>query len=58
MLREKERTVLLLHEGMPAVDRLRTIAALAEPEAHDGILVLGTASFIGEGFDDPALDTL
>jgi len=31
---------------------------LAEAKAGDGVIVIGTTPFIGEGFDAPALDTL
>ncbi|MGI5243284.1 hypothetical protein [Dactylosporangium sp. CA-139066] len=30
----------------------------AEAKAGDGVLVIGTTPFIGEGFDAPALDTV
>jgi len=31
---------------------------LSEADTGDGVLVVGTTPFIGEGFDAPALDTL
>lgn len=31
---------------------------LADAQVGDGVLVIGTTPFIGEGFDAPALDTL
>jgi hypothetical protein len=31
---------------------------LDEARAGDGVLVIGTAPFVGEGFDAPVLDTL
>ena len=34
------------------------MSRIAEANAGDGILVIGTTPFIGEGFDAPALDTL
>ena len=37
-------------------DRRRTGSPTAK--AGDGVLVIGTTPFIGEGFDAPALDTL
>jgi superfamily II DNA or RNA helicase len=35
-----------------------TVSRIAEAKAGDGLLVVGTTPFIGEGFDAPALDTL
>ncbi|WP_394216434.1 DEAD/DEAH box helicase family protein [Brachybacterium vulturis] len=58
LLENDGQSPLLLHGGMSATDRRATIGKLAETEAKDGVLVLGTTSFIGEGFDAPALDTL
>lgn len=58
LLREEGHPPLLLHGGLPAADRREVISALAETDMDDGVLVLGTTSFIGEGFDAPALDTL
>jgi superfamily II DNA or RNA helicase len=43
---------------MTAADRHAAIDRLAEAKAGDGILVIGTTPFIGEGFDAPVLDTL
>jgi superfamily II DNA or RNA helicase len=43
---------------MSASDRRTAVNNLAEAKAGDGVLVIGTTPFIGEGFDAPALDTL
>ena len=43
---------------MSVTDRRTTVSRIAEANAGDGILVIGTTPFIGEGFDAPALDTL
>ncbi|HZL75701.1 MAG TPA: DEAD/DEAH box helicase family protein [Propionibacteriaceae bacterium] len=49
---------LVLQGGMSASDRRTAVNQLAEAKAGDGVLVIGTTPFIGEGFDAPALDTL
>lgn len=49
---------LLLQGGMSVADRRRIIDLLADVKAGDGVLVIGTTPFMGEGFDAPALDTL
>jgi superfamily II DNA or RNA helicase len=43
---------------MSTADRRTVVNRLAEAKAGDGLLVIGTTPFIGEGFDAPALDTL
>ena len=43
---------------MTTTDRRTAINRLADTQAGDGVLVLGTTPFIGEGFDAPTLDTL
>ena len=43
---------------MTATDRRAAVDRLADAKAGDGVLVIGTTPFIGEGFDAPALDTL
>ena len=42
---------------MTAADRSAAVDRLAEAKVGDGILVIGTTPFIGEGFDAPVLDT-
>jgi len=49
---------LVLQGGMSTGDRRSAVGRLAEAKAGDGILVIGTTPFIGEGFDAPVLDTL
>lgn len=49
---------LVLQGGMAAGDRRAAVNRLADAKAGDGVLVIGTTPFIGEGFDAPALDTL
>ena len=49
----------VLRGGMKAAERQKTLTRLAEHSPGDTpLLVVGTSSFIGEGFDCPALDTL
>lgn len=43
---------------MSATDRRTAVDRLGDTKSGDGILVIGTTPFIGEGFDAPALDTL
>jgi superfamily II DNA or RNA helicase len=49
---------ILLQGAMTRKDRRAAVSRLADTKAGDGILVIGTTPFIGEGFDAPALDTL
>lgn len=58
LLADRGHQALLLQGGMTAADRRAAVDRLAEAEAGDGILVIGTTPFIGEGFDAPVLDTL
>ncbi|MFD1210670.1 DEAD/DEAH box helicase family protein [Arthrobacter sp. GCM10027362] len=44
--------------AMNATERKAAVARLAEAGDAEPLLVLGTGSFIGEGFDCPQLDTL
>jgi superfamily II DNA or RNA helicase len=57
-LADRGYQALLLQGGMTAADRRAAVDRLAEAKAGDGILVIGTTPFIGEGFDAPVLDTL
>jgi superfamily II DNA or RNA helicase len=58
-LRSAGKTVTVLSGTMKARDRRRITDELAHhsPQAQP-LLIVGTSSFIGEGFDCPALDTL
>ncbi len=58
LLADRGHQALLLQGGMSTADRRAAVDRLAEAKAGDGILVIGTTPFIGEGFDAPVLDTL
>jgi superfamily II DNA or RNA helicase len=58
LLASHGRRALVLQGGMSTSDRRATVGRLADAKARDGVLVIGTTPFIGEGFDAPALDTL
>ena len=51
------RNIAILRGGMSASERRRCEAALSVPESEER-LILATGRYIGEGFDDPRLDTL
>jgi hypothetical protein len=55
---ERGHRPLVLQGGMSVKDRRRTARRIEEANPGDGLLVVGTTPFIGEGFDAPALDTL
>lgn len=52
------RNLVVLHGGMKTRERKEAIARLAEIPATDERTVIATGRYIGEGFDDPRLDTL
>jgi len=58
MLAARGREALVLRGGMSVANRRAAVARLADASPGDGVLVVGTTPFIGEGFDAPALDTL
>lgn len=58
MLAEGGHKVVSLQGGMTTKARRAAVDVLADAKAGDGVLVIGTTPFIGEGFDAPALDTL
>lgn len=58
MLRQRGHRPILMQGGMTTGERRDAVAQLAAADAGDGIVVVGTTPFIGEGFDAPALDTL
>jgi superfamily II DNA or RNA helicase len=58
MLAARGHQALVLQGAMSATDRRTAVERLGDAKAGDGILVIGTTPFIGEGFDAPALDTL
>ena len=55
----RRKDVTVLSGGMKARERRQIADQLANhtPDS-DPLLIVGTSSFIGEGFDCPALDTL
>ncbi len=58
MLVERGHDALVLQGGMSAAERRAAVDRLADTKTGDGVLVVGTTPFIGEGFDAPALDAL
>jgi superfamily II DNA or RNA helicase len=58
MLGLRGHEALVLQGGMSTAKRRAVVNSLADAKAGDGVLVIGTTPFIGEGFDAPALDTL
>ena len=58
MLAERGHEAVVLQGGMCTTDRRAAVDRLADAKPGDGVLVIGTTPFIGEGFDAPALDTL
>jgi superfamily II DNA or RNA helicase len=57
-LAQRGHRALVLQGGLSVTERRATVSRVAEATAGDGVLVIGTTPFIGEGFDAPALDTL
>ena len=49
---------VLLNGGMSVTDRRAAVDKLSDTRIGEGILVIGTTPFVGEGFDAPSLDTL
>ncbi|MCW3817724.1 DEAD/DEAH box helicase [Micromonospora sp. DR5-3] len=58
LLAEHGHTALVLQGSMSTTARRAAVHRLADTKPGDGVLVIGTTPFIGEGFDAPALDTL
>lgn len=58
ILATRGNQALVLQGSMSTTDRRAAVDRLADAKAGDGLLVIGTTPFIGEGFDAPALDTL
>ena len=58
LLASRGHEAMVMRGGMSATDRRAAVDRLTAASAVDGLLVLGTTPFIGEGFDAPALDTL
>jgi superfamily II DNA or RNA helicase len=57
-LRPATRNLIVLHGGMKAAQRKAALARLSEIPKDDERVVVATGRYIGEGFDDPRLDTL
>jgi len=49
---------VVMQGGMPAAARRAAVDRLDQARTGEGVLVIGTTSFVGEGFDAPVLDTL
>lgn len=58
MLRERGCDPVVLRGGMGAKARTAALARLDPSTAGTPLLVVATGSYVGEGFDCPALDTL
>lgn len=58
LLASRGHEATVMRGGMSATDRRTAVDRLTAASAGEGLLVLGTTPFIGEGFDAPALDTL
>ena len=52
------RHIIVLHGGMRAKERKEMISKITEIPDSEERLLLATGQYIGEGFDDPRLDTL
>ena len=57
-LREHTADVIVLHGGLSKRQRTERFAALDANGDGDARVVLATGRFVGEGFDNPQLDTL
>ncbi len=57
-LRPASRHLIVLHGGMTVREHRAALAKLSEIPATEERALLATGRFIGEGFDDPRLDTL
>ncbi|HYN93974.1 MAG TPA: helicase-related protein [Pilimelia sp.] len=58
MLATRGHPALVLQGAMSTTNRRAVVDRLDTAKGGDGLLVIGTTPFIGEGFDAPALDTL
>ena len=57
-LQDSVKNLVVLHGGMKAAQRKEMLSKLADVPANEERLILATGPYIGEGFDDPRLDTL
>jgi superfamily II DNA or RNA helicase len=58
LLAARGHQALVLQGAVSTTDRRTAVDRLENTKAGDGLLVIGTTPFIGEGFDAPALDAL
>jgi superfamily II DNA or RNA helicase len=58
LLAARGHQALVLQGAMRTTGRRTAVDRFEITKAGDGLLVIGTTPFIGEGFDAPALDTL
>lgn len=58
VLADRGHPALVLRGGMGKKARAAVLESLSEPTPDGGVLLLATGSYLGEGFDCPALDTL
>ena len=58
LLAKHGHDAIVLQGGMSTAQRREAVHQLSKAATGDGVLVVGTTPFIGEGFDAPALDTL
>ena len=58
LVQEQGRSVLLMRGGMTTAERRKVVEQLDETRHGAGIILIGTTSLIGEGFDAPSLDTV
>ena len=58
ILAARGHQALVLQGAMSTTDRRSAVGRLDAAKAGDGLLIIGTTPFIGEGFDAPVLDTL
>lgn len=57
-LQQSVKHLVVLHGGMRAPQRREMLSKLASVPEDEERLILATGPYIGEGFDDPRLDTL
>jgi len=57
-LKEKVPDVITLMGGMGKKSTQKAFQSITETPAHKNIILIATGHFIGEGFDEPRLDTL
>lgn len=57
-LRRLKIDPLVLQGGMGTKDRAAVLAELVAPRSDNGLVLVATGGFLGEGFDCPPLDTL